>query len=414
MHSLYNYIPLKKIVKISTKSISPEKEPSRDFRHFSIPAFDKNRAPALQKGGTIQSNKYLLQAPSILLSKLNPRINRVWRYDHDMTSVASICSTEFIVYEPIKENISLDFYSYCFQSQGFQEELLNLQSGSTGSRMRVTPKDTLNIEVPLPTINEQQKIAEILSSVDEAIEKTEAIIKQTETVKKGLMKELLTKGIGHTEFKQTEVGQMPKAWEVKSLKETTEKIQDGTHFSPKTVEEGVLYVTSRNIRPFKFDWNTTEYISQEDHEKIYKRCNVKRGDVLLTKDGANTGNALVNTIDEEFSLLSSVCFIRCSEVLNNMFLCQYLNSEMFRKEMALKMTGNAIKRLTLTIINNLKIPFPSIEEQNHIAQILCSFDQRREVEEQRLNKLSNLKKSLMQSLLTGKVRVNVDQPEVLV
>src|SRR5699024_990192 len=91
----------------------------------------------------------------------------------------------------------------------------------------------------LPPLMEQQKIAAILSSVDEAIEKTEQIIEQTERVKKGLMQELLTKGIGHTEFQDSTIGKIPKEWSIKSLSEVL-KVQGGYALKSKdAVDKGI-------------------------------------------------------------------------------------------------------------------------------------------------------------------------------
>ena len=99
-------------------------------------------------------------------------------------------------------------------------------------------------------------------------------------------------------------------WSRYKIAEVTEYLVDGTHFSPKTTEGEFKYITSKNIRNDGLDLTNISYISKDEHEKIYKRCIVQLGDILLTKDGANTGNCCLNTLDEEFSLLSSVAVLR--------------------------------------------------------------------------------------------------------
>lgn len=309
-----------------------------------------------------------------------------------------------------EEDYSTKYVMYAINSSYFRQQAIDNSTGTT--RLRIGLKTLKRLMLLKPSKEEQQKIATILSTVDKDIEKTEAIIEQTEKVKKGLMQQLLTKGIGHTNFKKTEIGKIPDKWGIKTLGEVAEKIQDGTHFSPNTVENGYKYITSKNIRPFRFDLEDLKYISKEDHEKIYKRCDVKKGDVLLTKDGVNTGNTLINTFEEEVSLLSSVCFIRCGNELNNEYLCQYLNSDNLRKSINEKMTGNAIKRLTLTTIKSMEIALPPIIEQKQIASILSSFDEKISKENAKLFQLTKVKKGLIQSLLTGKVRVKADEAEV--
>jgi type I restriction enzyme S subunit len=110
--------------------------------------------------------------------------------------------------------------------------------------------------------------------------------------------------------KQTDVGVIPRDWNVVSALDACSKIQDGTHFSPRIGGNDYLYITSKNIRFGRLDISTAARIDTRQHQAIYRRCDVKKGDVLLTKDGANTGNAALNTLEEEFSLLSSVAFLR--------------------------------------------------------------------------------------------------------
>src|SRR5262249_3833440 len=111
-------------------------------------------------------------------------------------------------------------------------------------------------------------------------------------------------------FKQTDVGVVPEDWVVVTALDACSKIQDGTHFSPRAGGNDYLYITSKNIRFGYLDTSTATRIDKAQHDAIYKRCDVRKGDLLLTKDGANTGNAALNTLEEEFSLLSSVAFLR--------------------------------------------------------------------------------------------------------
>ena len=161
-------------------------------------------------------------------------------------------------------------------------------------------------------------------------------------------------------------------WPMVSLGDACESIMDGTHFSPKNHEQGSrLYLTSKNVRENRIDLTYVRFVSEEDHESIYARCPVKKGDVLYIKDGANTGIAAINTLDEEFSLLSSVAVLCGNPLhLDNRFLCFYLNSKEGRNSLLSMMSGVAIRRLTLTKIGQAQIAIPPIEYQQEIvAQI---------------------------------------------
>lgn len=274
-----------------------------------------------------------------------------------------------------------------------------------------------SIDVTTPSKNEQTVIAEVLNRIDSAIEQTQKLIEKQKRIKQGLMQDLLTKGIDESgnirnekthRFKDSRLGRIPEEWEVKSWKECSEKIQDGTHFSPKTSTTGEFkYITSKNVKFGWLDLSNCEYIDGTQHQQIYRRCSVKEGDVLLTKDGANTGNASLNPLKEPFSLLSSVSLIRCiNSVLLNEFLLQFILSEKGQRIIKDSMSGLAITRITLEIINSFLIIVPSVKEQGLIVEILAIKDAELQSERKKLIKLQAIKKGLMQDLLTGKKSVS--------
>jgi type I restriction enzyme S subunit len=208
-------------------------------------------------------------------------------------------------------------------------------------------------------------------------------------------------------YKQTDVGVIPEDWEVTSAFDACARIQDGTHFSPRLGGNDYLYVTSKNIRFGHLDLSTASRISTAEHQAIYRRCDVKNGDLLLTKDGANTGNAALNTLDEEFSLLSSVAFLRFQSNRHcaAYFLQQILTTH-GQRQIQDAMAGNAITRLTLQKIRKLifSVP-PTISEQKAIAEALSDADALIESLEQLLVKKRHLKQGAMQELLTGMRRL---------
>jgi len=208
-------------------------------------------------------------------------------------------------------------------------------------------------------------------------------------------------------YKQTEVGVIPEDWSIVSAFDACSKIQDGTHFSPRIGGNDYFYITSKNIRFGHLDISTASRIDRVQHQAIYRRCDVKKGDLLLTKDGANTGNAALNTLDEEFSLLSSVAFLRFhpSQYCPAYFLQQVLTSQ-GQRQIQDAMAGNAITRLTLEKIKKLRFPVPPTKaEQEAIAKPLSDADALIESLEQLIAKKRQIKQGAMQELLTGKKRL---------
>lgn len=208
-------------------------------------------------------------------------------------------------------------------------------------------------------------------------------------------------------YKQTEVGVIPEDWEALSLNDACIKIQDGTHFSPKIGGSQYKYITSKNIGKGSLSLNNVYMISEEEHRKIYKRCDVKLGDVLLTKDGINTGNTAINHLNEEFSLLSSVALLRVdTNNHNNLYLMYQILSGQGQARITNMISGNAITRLTLDKIKKLSFPFPSTKhEQRLIAEKIHSIDSLITSLEKLIEKKKLIKQGVMQELLTGKRRL---------
>lgn len=199
------------------------------------------------------------------------------------------------------------------------------------------------------------------------------------------------------------------AWEEYKFKDIADKIKDGTHFSPKTYKEGEFkYLTSKNVKNGYIDFSNLEFISKEDHEKIYASSDVKYGDVLLTKDGT-IGQCCINILHEEFSLLSSVAFIRPKSNFSNYFIYQLLVSDRGQQEIKKVIAGQALKRITLTKINDFKFSFPSLVEQEKIATYLSALDVKINLLSAKEKELLRYKKAMMQKLFAQEIRFKDDE-----
>lgn len=199
-------------------------------------------------------------------------------------------------------------------------------------------------------------------------------------------------------------------WEEKTLNDIAAKIQDGTHFSPTVLEKGTYkYITSKNIRNGYMDLSSVEYISEDEHQNIYRRCDVKFHDVLITKDGASTGNVCLNTLEEEFSLLSSVAFVRCnnSNAINE-FLYQSICTPKGQYLIKSSMAGQAISRITLSKLRDFKFYFPAVVEQQKIASFLSSVDSKIDQLTRKNELLEQYKKGVMQKIFSQELRFKAD------
>ncbi len=168
----------------------------------------------------------------------------------------------------------------------------------------------------------------------------------------------------------------PMFWKKRTLKEVCIKLNDGTHFSPESFETGEYkYVTAKNIKVTGFDFTNITYVPEEVHRPIYERCNPELGDVLYIKDGATTGIAMVNTLEEEFTLLSSVALLKQNRtIMNGYFLTTLLNNEDMYMDIRNNMGGAAITRLTIAKLNAIKVIVPPMELQKQFADFVTQVN----------------------------------------
>ncbi len=160
----------------------------------------------------------------------------------------------------------------------------------------------------------------------------------------------------------------PVSWAWVRLSEVTTKITDGTHHSPPNLPSGSFkYISAKNIKSWGIDQSGMTFVTQAIHDEIYSRCNPEFGDVLYIKDGATTGVAAINTLEEPFSMLSSVALLKPSIGLFNRYLYFLMTSPVFYDEMRAGMTGVAITRVTLAKLNAAVLPLPPLAEQHRIV-----------------------------------------------
>jgi type I restriction enzyme, S subunit len=136
------------IADISRDSINPGHFPVEEFNYYSIPIFDEKHYPQKEFGSEIKSNKYIVPPHCILISKLNPEIQRIW-LPYQIVG-RSICSTEFIVNIP-KDYFTVEYLYGLFHSQSFQDKFSGMVTGTSGSHQRVKPEYLLEFDIEIPT-----------------------------------------------------------------------------------------------------------------------------------------------------------------------------------------------------------------------------------------------------------------------
>ena len=360
--------------------------------------------------GLENSNARILPADSVMVA-LNDQGKT--RGSVAVLKILSTCNQSLACIVPDQKITHYLYLFYNLQSRYSEIRNYTGDTGREGLNLRII-KD---INVPLPRLPEQHKIATILSKVDEQIEQTEQIIERTEILKKGLMQKLLTKGIGHTKFKKTELGEMPEEWSVFRLSDLLESKYilshlDGNHGSnyPKPhefVESGIPYVSANAIIGGVVDFSKAKYVALE-RAKRFKKGIAENEDVLLAHNATVGPTALLKTDLPYVILSTSLTYYRCDlQKISNFYLKYYMESPLFQNQLAKVMKQTTRNQVPITMQRNLYFCLPSIEEQRKIGNVLFCIEKQIMKNANNLAKLQELKKGLMQDLLTGKVRVTV-------
>lgn len=241
-----------------------------------------------------------------------------------------------------------------------------LNSQARGATIKGIKMDVLaNLELEEITLENQARISETIDRVKVILDARKNELLELDKLVKARFIEMFGDPVSN-----------PMSWEKRTLKEVCIKLNDGTHFSPESYETGQYkYVTAKNIKLSGFDFSNITYVPEEVHRPIYERCNPEVGDVLYIKDGATTGIAMVNTLEEEFTLLSSVALLKQDRsIMNGYFLTALLNNKDMYTDIRNNMGGAAITRLTIAKLNAINIIVPPIELQNQFADFVHQVD----------------------------------------
>ena len=315
-----------------------------------------------------------------------------------------------------------------FLWHALHQSVADLSRVSQGSTFAAISKaDLAGLEVPLPSPGEQRKIAAILSSVDNAIEKTQAVIDQVQVVKRSLMQELFTQGLPgrHTRLKRTVIGDVPNVWEVKTVGAVAapggRSCIGGPFGSDLTRRDyvdspGVPVIRGSNLAGSSGWLKEDEFVFVSNTKaKALQRNAASPGDVIVTQRGT-LGQVCMIPMQSRFPrYVLSQSQMRVSvdkRQVSPEFLLAYFRSSKALKQIEAMTIGTGVPHLNLGILRAFPVPVPALEEQRVIVRYVSATDARVDSELRSLRTLKVLKSALMSALLTGELRVTPDpEPE---
>jgi len=301
------------------------------------------------------------------------------------------------------------FYFYWFLKN--QKAIENLGVGSTFKA--ITGEQLKKIEIPVVELSEQNQIANILSTVDEAIQKADEAITKTERIKQAMMQKLLSEGIGHKEFKQTKIGKLPKEWGVIRLSDAV-KLKNGINFTKQEKgQEGILVVDVLNMFGPSINLDFSNLYRVKKNIPINNDYILVKGDLLFVRSSFKKEGAgwvsLFNGFNENVTYCGFI--IRARLITRDLlpeFTTYFLRSTIARRLILGSAGQVAITNISQENISSLILPIPKRDEQIKIVSILKEFDIKIDLLKSRKLKLDTIKHGLMDDLLTGKKRVKIN------
>lgn len=333
---------------------------------------------------------------------------------------AYLCSNFFRTLRASPTVINPSFLAWRLQHIYAQPSIWVFQQQTTGI-INLKYRDYLRTSLELPPLPEQRRIAEILDTLDEAIRKTEQIIAKLKQVKQGLLHDLLTRGIDdngelrdpirHPEqFTYTQIGQIPRKWELGPATGWCARLTVGVVNSATQayVASGIPFIRSQNVKPNRIDQSGMLYVTEAFNRRQSKSI-LRTGDVVIVRTGY-PGTAAVVPAELDGANCFSLVIATTLPELDSRFFAQYLNSPGCMAVIDRSHFGSAQHNFNVGEMRRLPLTLPPLTEQRRILEVLTAHEERAETEEQTLRKLSLLKHGSLDDLLTGRVRVT-DPPK---
>jgi type I restriction enzyme S subunit len=287
-----------------------------------------------------------------------------------------------------------DFYSSVYLYYNFttkNSRLQFIQRGKTTTMTTIGQEDIATVEISFPTLPEQTKIAEFFTAIDAKIQTLKTKKEKLQQYKKGVMQQLFSQEL---RFKD-ENGKAFADWEIKKLGEVCD-VRDGTHDSPKYVDKGFPFITSKNLmKDGSIDFENVSYITKVDYDKVNQRSKVNVNDILFGMIGTIGNPVLVKL--EGFAI-KNVALIKEKKELLNLFLIHFLKGDAINQQFFEQNTGGTQKFLSLSIVRKLMVEIPSLPEQIKIASFVSAIDEKINHSETQIQQTQTWKKGLLQKM----------------
>ncbi len=292
-------------------------------------------------------------------------INKIW-VRHGSTAIATkavdgcAASGEFPTFELDQNQVFPRWVHWQTKTRDFWAKCDALSRGTSGKN-RIKPELFLTIQIPLPPLDEQRRLVARIEALAAKIEEARGLRQLAAEEAEALRGAMYARAYDEA---------VKAAGGVERLDDLCRTITDGTHVTPTYVEEGIPFLSVKDITTGKIRFDNTRFITPEEHVELTKRCKPEHDDVLLTKVGT-TGFAKAIDVDREFSIFVSLALLKLDKSrLNPKFTEYMLNSPKLREHSDSGTRGVGNQNLVLKFIRDFPMPAPPLEEQHRIVAYL--------------------------------------------
>ena len=394
----------------SGTAVDPMKSPDTTYELYSVPS-SANDFPEIISGSEIGSSKQSVIKNDVLLCKINPRINRVWKVSQH-TENELLASSEWIVIR--NQILNSDYMMFCFRTQFFREYMLSNVSGVGGSLMRAQPKFVKSYPIPIAPIAEQQRIVDRIESIfaklDEAKEKAQAVVDGFELRKSAILHKAFT---GELTAKWREAhGLTLDSWENETSTQLFSYVTSGSRgWAQYYSDSGSVFVRMGNLGhgTVELDMEDVQYVNLPSKAEG-QRSKLQKNDILISITADIGMIGLVRNVDQDMYINQHIALARPTEENNAEFIAWYLVSDVGLKQMQSKQRGATKIGLGLDDIRNLKLLMPQVNEQAEIVSILDSLLAKetaaKEAAEAVLDQIDTMKKAVLARAFRGELGTN--------
>jgi type I restriction enzyme, S subunit len=359
--------------------------------------------PALVGRGTeseVRSGKTAFSSGDVLFGKLRPYLRKSFLADQ-----CGICSTDILVFRATDKCLP-EFLCLLTNTNEFIDHAKATTSGV--QHPRTSWAGLREFALHVPPLGEQRKIALLLSVVQQAIQQQERLLATTAELKNALLHQLFTTGLRGEALKETEIGAMPKSWQLAMCEELCTTITVGVVVKPAShyVERGISAFRSFNVREDRLDTNDLVYFSKEDNDTALAKSKLRTGDVLVVRTGYPGTSCVVPKEYDGTNCIDLLIVRPKIEMIRSGFLSRFFNSPAGKRQAVAAKHGLAQQHLNVSAVKRTRIPVPSLNEQDDIDSALATVQRKMDIITQRKQSLTDLFRTLLHELLTAQIRVN--------